>query len=123
MGESMRYHDKPHTDGEGWEAVVTAIDSLRDEIGQRHTENTSSIEVIQQELKIAIDRIDDIAKGFPDNDPDGHRRAHEALIKRDEERARLYSALREELVKKGLWAFIVAVLAGLWILLKTKLSH
>ncbi|CAM2143859.1 conserved protein of unknown function [Pararobbsia alpina] len=119
----MRYHDKPHTDGEGWEAVVTAIDSLRDEIGQRHTENTSSIEVIQQELKIAIDRIDDIAKGFPDNDPDGHRRAHEALIKRDEERARLYSALREELVKKGLWAFIVAVLAGLWILLKTKLSH
>jgi hypothetical protein len=123
MGEPMRYEEEPHTGGRGWSAVVKAIDSLRDEIGQRHTENTSAIEVIQAELKVAIERIDDIAKGFPDNDPDGHRRAHEALIRKDEERAKLYSALREELVKKGLWAFIGAVLAGLWLLLKTKLSH
>lgn len=118
----MRYSEQaPRTEGEGWRAVVAAVDSLRDEIGERHVENTSNLEVMQRELKVAIDRIDDLAKGFPDGDPDGHRRAHEALIRKAEARARLYEKLLEELASKGLWAFIVALGGILWFFIAAKL--
>lgn len=104
----MRYaKDSPHTEGEGYRAVVRALDQLRDDINNRHVENSSTLEVLEKDLKVVIDRVDDLAKGFPDGDPEGHRRAHEALIKRAEERAALYRALREELVKRGVLAFIV----------------
>lgn len=116
----MRYDEPPHTDGEGFSAVVRAIDNLRDEIGQRHVENTSSLEVLEKDLKVVIDRVDDLAKGFPGGDADGHRRAHEALIRRAEERAKFYEDLRSELAKKGLWALIALIGVALWQYVKTK---
>lgn len=122
MGERMRYEDPPHTEGEGWRAVVAAVDSLRDEIGARHVENTSNLELMQRELKVAIDRIDDLARGFPGGDPDGHRRAHEALIRKAEERARFYEDLRGELAKKGVWAVLVLLGIALWQYVKTKVT-
>lgn len=118
----MRYSEKaPHTEGEGWRAVVDAVDSLRNEIGARHVENTSNLELMQRELQVAIERIDDLARGFPDGDPEGHRRAHEALIRKAEARARLYEKLLEELASKGLWAFIVALGAIVWFFVSSKL--
>lgn len=108
----MRYGDAPHTEGDGIRALVDAVDRLRDEISQRHTENTSTLEVMEDKVNVLIDRVDDIARGFPNDDPDGHRRAHEALIKKAEERAALYRAVREELIKKGVWAMVL-MLAGL----------
>jgi hypothetical protein len=105
----MRYPDAPHTEGEGWRAVVAAVDNLRDEIGTRHVENTSNLELMQKELKVAIDRIDDLSKGFPDGDPDGHRRAHEAQIRKAEARTRLYEKLYEELATKGILALLAFV--------------
>ena len=117
----MRYsQDPPHTEGDGYGAVVEAISRLRDDINNRHVENSSTLEVLEKEVKVAIERIDNLAKGFPGDDPDGHRRAHEALIQRAEERAALYRALREELVKKGLWALIVAIGALVWIGISAK---
>lgn len=122
MGERVRYGEAPHTEGDGYQAVVNAIDGLRDDINQRHTENRSDVEVLQTEMRVAIARIDDIARGFPDNDPDGHRRAHEAIILKANERAALYRALREELVKKGLWALLVVLGIALWQYIKGKLT-
>jgi hypothetical protein len=122
MGELMRYEDPPHTDGDGFRAVVAAIDTLRDEIGQRHVENTSSLEVLEKDLKVVIERVDDLAKGFPDGDPDGHRRAHEALIKRAEAKARFYEDLRGELAKKGLWALIGLLGIALWQYVKARMA-
>lgn len=104
----MRYAENaPRTEDDGYRAVIDAIDRLRDDMNNRHVENGSTLEVLEKDLKVVIDRVDDLAKGFPDGDPEGHRRAHEALIKRAEERAALYRALREELVKRGVLAFIV----------------
>ncbi|AQG98596.1 hypothetical protein A9R05_06920 [Burkholderia sp. KK1] len=93
---------------------------MRDEIGQRHVENASSLEVLEKDLKVVIDRVDDLAKGFPDSDPDGHRRAHEALIRKAEERAKFYEDLRGELAKKGVWAVLVLIGIALWQYFKTK---
>lgn len=116
----MRYGEPPYTDGDGMRAVIEALDRIEDGIGQRHAENTSSIEVLQKEMKVVIERIDDIAAGFPDNDPGSHRRAHEAYTLKLQERAALYRALREELVKKGLWALIIAVGGLLWLGFSTR---
>lgn len=43
---------------------------------------------------------------FPDGDPDGHRRAHEAWIKREEDRAAFWEKMKIELGKYGLIGFI-----------------
>ncbi len=117
----MKYGDPPHTEGEGYQAVAVALDRLRDEIGQRHTENTSSLEVLEQNLKVVIDRVDDLARGFPENDPDGHRRAHEAMIRKDEARTQLYQKILEKLVTDGMWAAIVFVIGCIVFFAASKL--
>ncbi|WP_321878487.1 hypothetical protein [Paraburkholderia bannensis] len=119
----MRYEEPPHTEGEGWRAVVVAVDSLRDEIGARHVENTSSLEVLEKDLKIVIERVDDLARGFPGGDWEGHRLYHEAVIKKMEARAKLYEDLRADLAKKGLWALILATGTAVWFYLKSKLVN
>lgn len=59
-------------------------------------------------------RIAAIAAGFPDGDPDGHRRYHEAEIKRIEARAEFWSKLRLSVTQWGLVGFIGWVLVSLW---------
>lgn len=123
MGERMRYSENPpHTEGDGIEAIVRAIDSLRDDIGHRHVENTSSLEVIEKDIKVLTDRVDDLAKGFPGGDWEGHRMYHEAVIKKMEARTELYNELRAELAKKGLWALIVLAGTALWFFVKSKIT-
>lgn len=123
MGQRMRYtEDPPHTDGDGFRAVADALDRLRDEMGLRHTENTSSLEVLEKDVKVLIDRVDDLSKGFPGGDWEGHRRYHEAVIKRMEARTDLYRELRSEVAKKGLWALIVMGCTAFWFYFKSRIS-
>jgi hypothetical protein len=122
MGERMRYGDPPLTEGDGFGAIADALNKLRDEIGQRHVENTSSLEVLEKDLKVVIDRVDDLAKGFPGGDPEGHRRAHEALIRKAEARAKFYEDLCSELAKKGLWALLALIGIAVWQYVKTKVN-
>ncbi|WP_186087296.1 hypothetical protein [Burkholderia gladioli] len=119
----MRYEDPPDTEGSDIRALVEAVDRLRRETGHRHVENTTSLQVVEADLKVLIGRVDDLAKGFPGNDPDGHRRAHEAMIARAEARARLYDELRAELAKKGLWALLIALGTAVWFWTKTKVFN
>lgn len=111
MGEStVRYSEKaPRTEGTGEAAIIRAIDSLRDEIGQRHVENTSINEEQSRKLDEVIRRVDDLNSAFPGGDWDGHRRYHETLIAKAEARARFYLDLRSDLAKKGLWVVILSV--------------
>jgi hypothetical protein len=54
-----------------------------------------------------------IAKAFPDGDPDGHRRAHEAQIRESEERAEFWSRMRIKAGEMTVYAFLVCVVAVL----------
>jgi hypothetical protein len=124
MGERMRYsEDPPHTEGDGLRAVADALDRLRDEMGLRHTENSSSLEVIEKELMVLTERMDDLSKGFPGGDWEGHRRYHEAVIKRMEARTDLYRELQSELAKKGLWALIVMACTAVWFYFKSHINN
>ena len=110
MGDPVKYPERaPHTEGEGWSAIVAAIDNLRDEIGTRHVENTTVNQEQNRKLEEVIRLVDAIHKGFPENDPDSHRRYHETLIQKAAARAAFYKDLRSDLAKKGLWAVLVAL--------------
>lgn len=111
-----------HTVGDGWQAVVAAVDSLRDEIDQRHVENRSDNEVQGRKLDEVIRRVDDLHKAFPGGDWDGHRRYHETLIARAEARTKFYDDLRAELAKKGMWALIALLGIALWQYIKSKVT-
>jgi hypothetical protein len=122
MGELMKYSEAPHTEGNDLRAVVEALDSLRDEIGQRHTENTDTLEVVEKKLEVVIERVDDLAKGFPEGDAEGHRRYHEALIEKAKARTRLYEQLLEKLMEKGIWALLLLLAFSLWQYIKAQVK-
>lgn len=60
-------------------------------------------------------RIAAIAAGFPDGDAAGHRRYHEAEIKRIEARAEFWSKLRLSVTQWGLLGFLGWALVSLWL--------
>ena len=69
------------------------------------------LDSVSSELRTHIaEETSDIAKeiaklmreAFPEGDPDGHRRHHELVIEREEERRDFYKSLRKELSKWGL---------------------
>jgi hypothetical protein len=119
----MRYTENPpHTEGDGFREVAEALNQLRIDIGQRHVENTSSLEVVEGKVNVLIERVDGLAKGFPDGDPDGHRRLHEALARKEESRAKFYEDLRLKLVERGLWALIVMLGTALCFFVTSKIK-
>ncbi|WP_429474782.1 hypothetical protein [Paraburkholderia atlantica] len=101
---------------------MLAVDSLRDEIDQRHVENRSDNEVQGRKLDEVIRRVDDLHKAFPGGDWDGHRRYHETLIGKAEARAKFYDDLRAELAKKGIWALIGLLGIALWQFVKSRMT-
>lgn len=100
--------------------VAAAILAIKDDLDQRHSENITRAEVTDKKVDEAIRRIDDLHKAFPGGDWEGHRRYHEAMIKRVEARSKLYEDLRSELAKKGLWALILTLGAAIWFYFKSK---
>jgi hypothetical protein len=122
MDDAVKYPDAARTEGEGWRAVVRAVDSLRDENDQRHVENRSDNEVQARKLDEVIRRVDDLHKGFPAGDWEGHRRYHETLIERAEARTKFYDDLRVELAKKGIWALLALLGIALWQYIKSKVN-
>lgn len=56
----------------------------------------------------------DALHGFPNDDPDGHRRHHEAEIQAALDRGEFYRKLRFELAKWGLIGFAGWVVFQLW---------
>lgn len=122
MGDRVRYPEAVHTQGESWGSVVEALDGLRNDINARHTENSSTLEVLEGKVNEVISRVDDLHRGFPDGDPDAHCRYHETLIRKAEARADFYTDLRAELAKKGLWALIVLIGVAVWQYVKGKLT-
>lgn len=107
---------------EGHEQIVTAINGLREDMDQRHSENTTSAAVTNNKVDEAIRRIDDLHKAFPGGDWDGHRRYHETLIAKAEARSKFYQELRVELAKRGLWALAGTLVLALWAYFKSKVT-
>ena len=54
-------------------------------------------------------------RAFPDGDPEGHRRHHEAVIRAAEARAEFWSKMRFELIRWGLFGFLGWAAVQLWL--------
>ena len=63
---------------------------------------------------------EDLATAFPDGDPDGHRKAHEAWIRREQARAVFWERIRDEAVKWGIFGVIGFVVMAVWMAIKTE---
>jgi hypothetical protein len=103
--------------------IAQAIRDLIEDSNAKHTENVTRAEVTDKKVDEAIRRIDDLHKAFPGGDWEGHRRYHEAIIRKMEDRAQFYKDLRNELAKKGLWALLVMLGIALWAYVKSKLTN
>ena len=64
------------------------------------------------ELAQEITRL--MTAAFPDGDPDGHRRHHEAIIVAAEERAAFWKKMREEIGKWGILGVMGFIVIATW---------
>lgn len=55
-----------------------------------------------------------LANAFPDGDPDGHRRAHDAWIKKAEDQAVFWEKLKTSVVTWGVIGICVFIAGALW---------
>lgn len=84
-------------------------DDAREErrTGERRADLLQMFERLEQ-------KVDAFIAGFPDGDPDGHRRYHEAMIERAKAGTEFRRKLLFELTKWGLLGFTGWLCLSLW---------
>ena len=87
---------------------------LFDLIQQQNAKLDKLTEFVQTSTSTQAQRLESLASGFPDGDPAGHRRYHEAEIKRIEARADFWAKLRLSVTQWGLLGFLGWALVSLW---------
>lgn len=107
---------------EGAKEIIDAITALKSDMDQRHGENITAQSVTDAKVVELLRGVDDLRRAFPDGDWDGHRRYHEAVIKRMEARAQFYRDLSGHLIKGGAWAVIVFLTWASWQAIKAKVT-
>ena len=88
---------------------------LFDLIQQQNTKIDKLTEFVRTSTSAQAQHLESLASGFPDGDPAGHRRYHEAEIKRIEARAEFWSKLRLSVTQWGLLGFLGWALVSLWL--------
>jgi hypothetical protein len=86
-------------------AISESHQVLNDKLSKHMTEET-------HELAQAITNL--MAAAFPEGDPGGHRRHHELVIQKEEERVEFWKKMRYELAKWGLIGFAGWAIGYLW---------
>jgi hypothetical protein len=98
--ESQLPHDRRANDG----PVMLLLQSLHDKQDRMEERLTTHMANETGELAVEVARL--MAQAFPDGDPDGHRRHHEAVIAKAEARAEFWRKMAYEITKYGLLGFI-----------------
>lgn len=87
---------------------------LFDLIQQQNAKLDKLTEFVRTSTSDQAQRLESLASGFPGGDPAGHRRYHEAEIKRIEARAEFWSKLRLSVTQWGLLGFLGWALVSMW---------
>lgn len=69
------------------------------------------LEILEKSIEGIHETLIEMKSAFPNGDLDGHRRAHEAMIKAAEAQERFWQDVKLDFVKKGVWAGLVLVLS------------
>jgi len=78
---------------------------------------------VERKLDELISEIDELRRGFPDGDPDSHRRYHESLIEWRETRNEMVKAALMHAAKVGGFTGAAWVLYALWIAFKMEITR
>lgn len=63
-----------------------------------------------------------IRDGFPDGDPGRHREVHEGYIQRAKNKSEMWQAVLKQVVTGTVWAGLLAVASGLWVVFKAEVK-
>jgi len=82
----------------------------------------ASVQQVRSELAENTRKTDQILKGFPAGDPDGHRRYHEEVMQQLAERRQLRHELLTHLLKAASWPALAGVCFVLWKYFKAQIN-
>ena len=84
------------------------------EIADRFDRLEQKIHHLTDSITAYMGRTEALWSAFPGQDPDGHRKAHEAWLDEVRERKEFYATMKKELVKYGLLGLFSWVAFSLW---------
>ena len=94
----------------GGEKIVKVLAEIKDAI-KSVEKRLDAIERHQNELAAFVENLH---KGFPNRDPDDHRRVHEVMQEKVEETRRLRVAIQEKTISALIWSAIVFIGVAVW---------
>lgn len=71
-----------------------------------------SVDPVLRALGRLDEKVDRVLAGFPDGDPDGHRRFHEVMIRKAEAREKFWNDMSAKLIERGVWATLMALVGA-----------
>lgn len=94
------------------------IDAVRESKEDTHKQ-ISAMRDAQRSLK---EEVQSLAKGFPDSDPESHRRYHESVIEWRELRNRMVKDALIHASKLGFFAGLAWVAYAIWVTIKMEVT-
>ena len=71
-------------------------------------------DLLQRHMDDRFDQLEKLIKsGFPEGNPEEHRKVHEGYIKEVKEKEEVRLAVKKSLYSSGIWLFILTLLAAL----------
>lgn len=114
--EKRPHDDEPLTRGEFEKRIAGFRHYTAEAINTRFA-------IFEEKLIEKIEELDNTLKsGFPEGDPDLHRKEHETKLRLDNERAELYKSVREKIITSGVWGMFVLLAMAIWEYLKSSIS-
>lgn len=95
-----------------FEAVSQLIERLMERMDRYDERLAAHMENETVEMKAMLQEA--LHASFPEGDADGHRRHHEALIRKAEESAEFWAKMKLEIYKYGLFGFLGWAGYALW---------
>ena len=91
------------------DALLLHIQALQGDMRVMDDKLTHHHAIFEERVEAAVERV--YISAFPDGDPEGHRRHHELVIRREEERLKFWQEMRiagAKWVGMGVLTFLVA---------------
>lgn len=100
-------------------ALLALVQTVHDDVKNLHTNindlnNRLTAHMTDETMELAREISKMMADAFPEGDPKGHRKHHEAVIAKAEARAAFWKKMLEEISKYGLLGFFGWLVTLAW---------
>jgi hypothetical protein len=109
---ALKDHETANYERRKHDAVIAMSQQLHDVVMSLRAELAEHMVNETKELAAMVTSL--LQRSFPEGDPEGHRKYHEASIARAEASAKFWQTLSLEIAKYGLIGFIGWAVYALW---------